>query len=250
MRQPNPDSRTRLGRRVRLLPSPFWLLFLIFAQCILDDRHAGTSTSVTNPAALVTGFAILDDGTLAAGARVTLRRPIIEVSNDGTPSSREVAYAIADSLGKFTIPAEFLVDVYMEIREAPGTSRGLPPDSQEVCLRRWDHGMPFDGKMGTFRLEAQGTLTGHIETPETSSTVHRWVGVRGTDNFIPAPDRNPFRLGGVPAGRRDLVIVTVPDTSVWAANPDRVFVVADSVAADTVKPGRNTDFGSVFYTND
>ncbi|GEM_PF-4077833 len=254
MRHLKPDLRSCM-RLPRLPPLPrisafAWLLCLPFAHCILDDRHAGTSTSVTNPAALVTGFAILEDGTPAAYARVTLRKPIVEVSHAGVPASLEVGFAIADSAGKFTVQLVFLDDVYMEIREAPGSVRGPSPDSQQVHLRRWPNGLPLDGKMGTFRLQPTGAILGHIETEDTASTYHRWVGVRGTDNFVPAPGKNLFRLNGVPAGHRELMVVTVPDTTIWVKEPERKFLVADSVVQDEVKPREAADFGPVFYTND
>jgi hypothetical protein len=76
------------------------------------------------------------------------------------------------------------------------------------------------------------------------------VGARGTDNFVPAPDKNPFRLSGVPSGFREIPVVTVPDTAAWAQDPDRAVVVADSATGTEVKPRGTADLGPVFYTND
>jgi hypothetical protein len=241
---------THLPGSPRALRTPWFflgLLSFLLPQCIFDDRQAGTSTSVTNPAAVVTGFAILEDGSPAAGAEISLRKPIIQVSHEGVPASRQVGYAIADSAGRFSVPLVFMEDVYMEIRESRTSPRGVPRDSLQAHLRRWPNGLPHDGKMGTFRLNPPGTLTGRLETPHGDSLALRWVGVRGTDNFTKAPDRNPFRLSGVSSGQRELVVVSVPDTGVWAGDPARKPVVHDFAAQDTVKSGGVTDLGGVFY---
>ncbi|MDB5105683.1 MAG: hypothetical protein JWP91_3372 [Fibrobacteres bacterium] len=244
---PRPPRWPRLSR----FPGLFAILCFLLANCIMDGRQAGTSTSVTNPAALVTGFAILKDGSPAAGARVSLRKPIIDVSSAGVPTSRQVGYAVADAAGKFTVPLVYLDDVYMEIRESPDQRRGVPADSQELHLRRWPNGLPHDGKMGTFRLQPPGDLIAHIDTIQfvAGPSARRWVGVRGTDNFIAAPDKNPFTLKGVSAGHRELVLVMVPDTADWAAHPERKPAVLDSIVQGEVKSGSGTDFGPIFYYN-
>jgi hypothetical protein len=253
MRRPGPDEpRTPGLRRTLWLVLPLCLL----TQCLFDnrdnrdDRHAGTSTSVTNPSAFVTGFAILENGAPAAGADVTLRKPIIGYSKAGAPESRFVAHVIADSAGKFTVPLVFMDDVYMEIRQAPPNGVGAPPDSLEAHLRRWPNGLPLDGRMGTFRLQPPGTVLGRFGSPNADPKLLRWVGVRGTGNFKQAPDGNPFKLTAVPAGSRELVVVTAPDSAAWAADPGLPATVRDTLATGEVESGGTTDFGAVFYNDD
>lgn len=222
------------------------LLAFALVHCIFDERRAGTSTSVTNPVGMVTGFAILQDGAPAAFARVRVRVPAIRVE-DGMPAALTVSDTLADSAGMFTVPLVFMKDAYIQIDEDPAQRPGRPADSLEVNLRRWPNGLSLDGKMGTFRLQAAGDVSGHIETPDTSSGYRRWIGVRGTDKFVEAPAKDPFLIKGVPEGHRELVIVTVPDTLL---HPGKVPLVADSVVQGEVKSRRNTDFGPIFYTND
>jgi hypothetical protein len=231
-----------------LRPFCFVLLQLLLTHCLFDDRHAGTSTSVTNPQAFVTGFAILENGAPAAGADITLRKPIIEYSSAGAPKSRFVAHATADSAGKFTVPLVFMEDVYMEIRQAPPAGV-VSPESLEIHLRRWPNGLPLDGKMGTFRLQPPGSLTGRLASDNADPKLLRWVGVRGTDNFKQAPDGNPFKLTAVPAGQRELVVVAAPDSAAWAADPGLPATVRDTIASGEVKPDRAADFGPIFYND-
>lgn len=225
---------------------PFLLALPLLTQCLFDNRQAGTSTSVTNPVGLITGFAILKDGTPAAGARVRLRLPAVEAPG-GTPRAALFSDTVADSTGKFTVPLVYMKDAYLEIREAPGQRPGRPADSLEIQLRRWPNGLPHDGKMGTLRLAPPGEISGRLETPAPEGPYHRWVGVRGSDIFVEAQGKDPFVLKGVGEGRRELMVVAVPDS---AALPGRAPVVADSVVEAVVQSGRNSDFGAIFYTND
>ncbi len=203
--------------------------------------HAGTSTSVTNPAGMVTGMAILKDGTAAAGARVLVRRPAIRAIAGGSPLSMVVTDTVADSAGRFAVPLVFMRDCYLEIREAQSQRPGRAPDSLEIFLRRWPDGLPLDGKFGTFRLEAAGDVRGHLTAQDTTAGAMRWIGVRGTDNFIPAPDTSPFLLKGVPAGLRELVEVEVPEAG--AAPPPSS--IRDTIGFGTVEAGLVNDFGPV-----
>jgi len=232
-----------------VIPVRRWLaalLTLLLAECITDDRHAGTSTSVTNPVGMVTGLAILKDGTVAAGARILVRMPAIRAMAGGTPASMVVTDTVADSAGKFTVPLVFMQDCYLEIREAPGQRPGRASDSLEIFLRRWPDGLPLDGKFGTFRLATAGDILGHYLTADTTAAAKRWIGVRGTDNFIPVPDTTPFSLKGVPAGLRELVEVEVPETGSSAASP----TVRDTLNSGTVESGIVNDFGPVLYQRD
>lgn len=228
------------------------LLSLACLHCVFDDRHAGTSTTVTNPvvAKTVTGEAILLDGTPAAGAEVSLRLPIVLVSQSGVPASKLVAQTVADDSGRFTLPMVFQQDVYMEIRESPAGAKSRNPDSQQVHLRRWPDGLPVGGKMGTFRMETPGSLTGSIATPDSTPGTSRWIGVRGTDNFKSAIGKAAFRLSAVPTGLRELEVVRVSDTAMSPTDTTRANMVSDSVSKAEVKSGQAADVGSIFYIID
>lgn len=225
---------------------PLLFILPLLTQCLFDNRQAGTSTSVTNPVGMITGFAILKDGTPAAGARVRMRLPALDV-NGGTPRAALFSDTIADSAGKFTVPLVYMKDAYLEIREAPGQRPGRPADSLEIQLRRWPNGLPHDGKMGTLRLAPPGEITGRLLNPDPEAGYRRWVGVRGSDNFVQAQGTDPFTLKGVGEGRRELMVVAVPDSAVL---PGRKPVVSDSVVEAEVKSGRSSDFGAIFYTTD
>jgi hypothetical protein len=233
------------------LPRFAWVFCLLLMHCILDDRQAGTSTSVTNPAIAktVSGEVILWNGKPAAGAEISLRLPAIQISNSGIPFCKLVAFTIADDSGRFTVPMVFMKDVYMEIREV-GSKLGLPRDSQQVHLRRWPNGLPLDGKMGTFRVEAPGSLTGNVDTVKLLPNTQRWIGVRGTENFAKIPGVTPFLLTGVSTGTRELMVVTVPDTSIWNKDTSQAIVVADSITRANVKARTVTDLGTIFYISD
>lgn len=195
---------------------------------------------------MVTGFAILKDGTPAAGARVRLRLPGI-VLTGGKPEAGLFSDTTADSTGRFTVPLIFMKDAYLEIREAPGQRPGRPADSLEVQLRRWPNGLPHDGKMGTLRLAPPGDITVRLGAPILDSSYTRWVGVRGSELFVAAQGAGPFLIKGVAEGRRELMLVAVPDTAVL---PGRKPDVSDSVVEASVKSGSNADFGTIFYNND
>ena len=214
--------------------------------CIFDNRHAGTSTSVTNPVGMVTGFAILRDGTPAAGARVIIRVPTVSVDSAGAPECMLMSDTVADSAGRYTVPLVYLKDAYMEIREAPGQRPGRPADSLEILLRRWPNGLPHDGKMGTFRLATAGDVTGRFPQADTAKTAKRWIGVRGTANFIKEPNTSPFLLKGVPAGVRELMEVEVPD----AGGAGRPAAVKDTIGLGVVHSGVSADFGPIYYYTD
>jgi hypothetical protein len=220
-------------------------------HCVFDDRQAGTSTTVTNPAIAktVSGEVILWDGKPAAGAEISLRLPAIQISNAGVPFCKLVAFTVADDSGRFTVPMVFMKDVYMEIRQVKGKI-GLPRDSQEVHLRRWPNGLPLDGKMGTFRVEAPGSLAGNVDTVKLLPNTHRWIGVRGTENFAQVPGTTPFLLTGVSTGIRELMVVAVPDTSLWSKDTAHTVVIADSITRANVKSRTVTDLGTIFYISD
>ena len=201
---------------------------------------------MTNPVGMVTGFAILKDGTPAAGARIIVRVPVIQVDSVGAPLSMLMSDTVADSAGRYTVPLVFLKDAYMEIREAPGQRPGRSADSLELLLRRWPNGLPLDGKMGTFRLAPPGAVAGHFPNADTNTTAQRWIGIRGTANFVKGPTASPFLLKGVAEGVREVVEVEVPD----AAGPVRKPFVKDTIGLGNVKSGLTAEFGPIYYTND
>src|SRR4051812_32145717 len=79
------------------------LVALVLFHCILDDRHAGTSTTTGNT---ISGVAMLSDGTIAAGAMVSLRTDsIVGTTPGGPPQCFLLAFTLADSQGRFKLDA-------------------------------------------------------------------------------------------------------------------------------------------------
>ena len=225
------------------------LLGLILVHCILDDRTAGTSTTITNPAPIL-GVAILLDGRPAAGARVHLRIAEYDLNPAGAPFAKITSSTTVDDTGGFTLPmpAMRLREHYLTFLQIPKAGDTLPVDSIEVQLRRWPDGMPHNGLVGSFRLGKPGGMSGQLASGDTTGDSTRWIGDRGTDNFITVAKDGAFKLTGMAPGLHHLVVITVPVAAPLPEAPLK-FVVKDFVAADSVKSGEVKDLGKIIFND-
>jgi hypothetical protein len=223
---------------------PIWaaLLGVLLCHCIFDDRTAGTSTTITNPAP-VHGAAIFLDGKPAKGAVVQLRSGDIELDSSGTPRARLVVEGAVDDTGGFSLKMpERLKEYFLVFIQVPPPGDPTPAESVEVQVHPWPDGLPHTGYMGTFRLNKPGSLTGRIDFGDTSADSTRWIGARGTTLFTKVAKDGSFRIDRLAPGRHFLSLVTVPAKS-SSPGGTPAFGLRKFAGADSVEAGKVKDMG-------
>jgi hypothetical protein len=225
---------------------------LLLTQCLMDDKHAGTSTSAENT---ISAVARLPGGGPAAGAVVHARTGKTVVSRYGVPESRLIGFAVADGQGRFKLALADTDAFFLEVKAKAADTLALPDSFPPVFFRQYAGKAMGKGKgdssLGTLDLLKSGSFQGRLQPDSGAFPKAVWIGIRGTDNFVKVEAKAgaapglPFGLREVYPGLNPLAILIPAEVGIATVDlhPHEV----DSVPPASAQTGAVTDLGVISF---
>jgi hypothetical protein len=221
---------------------------LLLTQCLMDDKHAGTSTSAENT---ISAVARMPGGGPAPGAVVQARTGKTVVSRYGVPESRLIGFAVADGQGRFKLALADTEAFFLEVKAKALDSVSLPDSFPPVFFRLYAGKVKGDTSLGTLDLLKSGSFQGRLQPDSGTFPKAVWIGIRGTDNFVKVEAKAgaapglPFGLREVYPGPNPLAILIPAEVGIATVDlhPHEV----DSVPPASAQTGAVTDLGVISF---